>query len=55
MAIYRLGDNYRNGLFGLEEDLTRAIELYERAAELGEKEAHWCLAGIYDHLGNDED
>ena len=35
--------------------MTRAIELYERAAELGEKEAHWLLASIYDHLGNDKD
>jgi len=34
--------------------LTRAIELYERAAELGEKDAHLCLATIYDRLGYDE-
>ena len=39
-AIHNLGCQYQYGRFGLEKDLTRAAELYERAAELGVKEAH---------------
>ena len=40
VAIYHLGNKYRYGEYGLEKDATRAVELYERAAELGDKEAH---------------
>ena len=47
MAIHHLGCQYRFGLLGLEKDLTRAIELYERAAELGVKEAHFNLGSLY--------
>ena len=31
----------------MEKDLTRAVELYERAAELGVKEAHFNLGCLY--------
>ena len=31
----------------MEKDLTRAVDLYERAAELGEKEAHYKLGCLY--------
>ena len=40
MAIWFLGVQYSCGHCGLEKDMTRAVELYERAAELGVKEAH---------------
>ncbi|EJK75181.1 hypothetical protein THAOC_03107, partial [Thalassiosira oceanica] len=42
-----LGNQYRFGRNGLEENITRAVELYERAAELGVKEAHNMLGGLY--------
>ena len=47
-AIYHLGDKYHSGLNGLEKDMTRAVELYERAAELGIKGAHYNLGCFYD-------
>jgi len=47
-AIYHLGDKYHSGLNGLEKDMTRAVELYERAAELGVKGAHYNLGCFYD-------
>ena len=46
-AIYFLGEQYRFGQYGLETDVTRAVELYERAAELGVKEAHYSLGCLY--------
>ena len=48
MAIHHLGCTYRDGGDGLEQDLSRAFELFERAAEMGSKEAHFDLAGIFD-------
>ncbi|EJK64905.1 hypothetical protein THAOC_14309 [Thalassiosira oceanica] len=47
IAICSLGNQYRFGRNGLEENITRAVELYERAAELGVKEAHNMLGGLY--------
>jgi len=47
MAIYVLGTKYDQGQNGLEKDVTKAIELYERAAELGVKGAHFNLACTY--------
>ena len=40
VAICILGSQYERGHCGLEKDVARAVELYERAAELGVKEAH---------------
>jgi len=48
LAIYTLGDKYYFGRYGLEKDATRAVELYERAAELGPKGAHYNLGVVYD-------
>ena len=48
MAIWHLGNKYRTGDNGLEKDVTRAVELWERAAELGLKEAHNSLGCLYD-------
>ena len=47
-AICHLGGQYSYGLLGLEKDLTRAAELYERAAELGMADAHYNLGCLYD-------
>ncbi|EJK44863.1 hypothetical protein THAOC_36564, partial [Thalassiosira oceanica] len=48
VAIYHLGNKYHLGQYGLEKDTTRAVELYEHAAELGEKDAHYNLGCLYD-------
>ena len=48
LATYDLGCNYSLGRRGLVKDVTRAVELYERAAELGVKEAHYNLGCTYD-------
>ena len=47
LAIYNLGNQYDYGLYGLVKDATRAVELYERAAELGVKNAHFNLGCTY--------
>ena len=47
VAISQLGNKYRSGEYGLVKDVTRAVELYERAAELGVKEAHYNLGVLY--------
>ena len=47
VAIFRLGMKYRSGQLGLEKDVARAAELFERAAELGSKEAHLSLGVLY--------
>ena len=47
-AIYQLGNDYCLGRYGLEKDVSRAVELYERAAELGLKGAHFELGTLYD-------
>ncbi|EJK70503.1 hypothetical protein THAOC_08132 [Thalassiosira oceanica] len=46
-AIYLLANKYDRGKYGLEKDVARAVELYERAAELGVKEAHYNLGCTY--------
>ena len=47
MAIWHLGEKYLFGVSGLEKDVTRAVELYGRAAELGVKDAHHELGYLY--------
>ena len=47
VAIFHLGNQYSCGHYGLEKDVARAVELYERAAELGLKEAHFFLGCTY--------
>ena len=46
-AIWNLGSQYCFGNFGLKKDVVRAVELYERAAELGVKDAHYNLGVMY--------
>ena len=46
-AIFNLGNKYCSGQYGLVKDVTRAVELHERAAELGVKEAHFNLGCTY--------
>ena len=51
-AINMLGNSYENGLLGLQQDETMAMEHYARAAELGYSEAHCNLADVYRKGGN---
>ncbi|EJK64441.1 hypothetical protein THAOC_14820 [Thalassiosira oceanica] len=48
LAMFQLGNYYCYGLHGLEKDMRRAVELYERAAELGSEYAHLNLGYLYD-------
>ncbi|EJK43643.1 hypothetical protein THAOC_37893, partial [Thalassiosira oceanica] len=52
VAMLHLGNHLTkfNGVYGLERDVTRAIELYERAAVLGSKHARVKLGYLY-HVG----
>ena len=48
VAIWFLGTNYEQGLYDLlKKDAKRAAELYERAAKLGVKGAHYNLGCLY--------
>ncbi|EJK51823.1 hypothetical protein THAOC_28973 [Thalassiosira oceanica] len=47
VAIWNLGTKYESGEYGLEKDVVRAVEQYERAAELGVKDAHYNLGVLY--------
>ncbi|EJK73916.1 hypothetical protein THAOC_04438 [Thalassiosira oceanica] len=47
-AIHCLGTCYRHGDHGLKKDMPRAVRLWERAAELGLKEAHFDLGNMFD-------
>ena len=48
VAIHHLGCKYSWGHFGLEKDETKAIKLWEHAAELGVKKSHFQLGCQYD-------
>jgi TPR repeat protein len=51
-AICEMGTCYYNGLLGFQQDETKAIEQWMRAAELGFSKAHGHLGNIY-HEGGD--
>jgi TPR repeat protein len=51
-AICVLGNYYEDGFGGLQQDRTKAMELYARAADLGCSKGHNRLAGIYYEGGN---
>jgi TPR repeat protein len=51
-SIYLLADYYEHGLNGIQQDQTKAIDLYDRAADLGYKKAHNNLACVYHEGGN---
>jgi TPR repeat protein len=50
-SIYMLGNHYYNGV-GFQQDHTKAMDLYARAAELGYSKAHNRLSSFY-HKGGD--
>jgi len=47
VSICVLADSYYKGLNGVQQDRTRAMELYARSAELGFNKAHYHLGHIY--------
>jgi len=51
-SIYYLADSYHGGLNGIQRDVVRATELYNRAASLGYKKAHCNIADIYRDEGD---
>ena len=51
-SIYMLGYEYYHGSFGLQQDQTKAIELFTKSAELGCSKAHVHL-GMLHYKGGD--
>ena len=51
-SICILASHYRLGRLGLQQDQTKAMELYARAADLGYSDAHNRLGSIYDKRGD---
>ena len=51
-SINLLADSYYQGLYGLQRDRAKAIELYARAAEVGCSKAHSSLGVIYEGEGD---
>ena len=47
VAMYNLATEHISGRYGVEKNVARAVEMYERAADLGVKEAHFNLACLY--------
>ena len=47
-AMKFLGDQYHRGGYGLKRDISRAIELWTEAGELGSIEAHYSIGHSYD-------
>ena len=45
VAIYFIGEKYRDGMMGLRKDLRKALELFTQAAELGSNDA-LCHLGV---------
>ena len=50
-SICMLADSYYHGLNGFQQDQTKAMELYARAADLGNR-AHHHLAAFTYHLSS---
>ena len=46
-SMYKLAAHYMRGSGGLEKDMTKAIELFEKSGKLGDAESYGCLGDIY--------
>jgi hypothetical protein len=53
-SIFVLAHHYQHGLKGLQQDRTKAMELYARSAELGFSNAHYNISSMYYHEGRDK-
>ena len=51
-SICMLAYQYHHGRAGFQQDHTKAMELYARAADFGNSQAHHHLANIYHDGGN---
>ena len=51
-SIYMLANSYCLGLNGVQQDQTKAIELYDRSADLGSSKAHFALGCINKNEGD---
>jgi TPR repeat protein len=51
-SIFFLANHYYFGVKGLQQDHVRAIELFTRAADLGDTKAHCHLGMLYHQGGN---
>jgi len=47
IAIYNLGCYYRDGMHGFQQDHTKALEFYHRAAELGYTRSYCSIGNAY--------
>ena len=47
MAIYNIGNNHYNGVYGLSQDYTKALELWLKAAKLGYAPANFRIGTAY--------
>ena len=52
-SICMLANSYYHGLNGIQQDHARAIELFTRAADLGNIRAHCKLGDVYYGEGGD--
>ena len=46
-AMHDLGCDYSNGAYGLPQDYAKALELWHRAAELGNAAAYYSIGDAY--------
>jgi TPR repeat protein len=51
-SIFMLANYYEHGGIGLQQDHTKAIELFTPAADLGYSKAHFHLANFYQKGGD---
>ena len=49
IAIFNLGNYYQDGRFGYTQDCRKALELYHRAAELGDAFAYASIGYAYNN------
>ena len=52
VSICLLADSYHHGSGGLQQDRAKTMELYAKAAELGDSDAHCKLGKMYDEGGD---
>ena len=49
VAIYDMGGCYSEGLYGLPQDYNKALELWHKAADLGNATSYYSIGGAYYH------
>lgn len=54
-SLHNLGCHYYRGRHGLPKSNTRAIELWQRAGELGHSASYYNIARVYQEERSDED